>query len=88
MHKFELEEFQNVAHVSQTIKNLFYEFATTDEEFRNEQESLDEITDMFCQDLAEFIVNARYTDSQVYNLKMLLETYSTILDHHYADVLK
>ena len=81
----DLEEFKTKAHVSQTIKNLFYEFVPLNKDFSKVQETLDEITDRFSEELAEFIVEARYTNSQVYNLRMLLDLYGKVLDSIYED---
>jgi len=86
----DLEEFKTKAHVSQVIKNLFYEYAPLNKEFINIQETLDEITDRLAEELAEFIVESRYTNSQVYNLRLLLDLYGKVLDSTYCseDLLK
>jgi len=54
-------------------------------DFSKVQETLDEITDRFAEELAEFIVELRYTNSQVYNLIMLLDLYGKVLDSIYED---
>jgi len=81
-----IEEFKTKAHVSQTIKNLFYEFMPDNTGYEEIQETLDEITDRFAEELAEFIVELRHTNSQVYNLKMLIELYGKVLDSVHDDV--
>ena len=80
-----IEEFKTKAHVSQTIKNLFYEFMPDNNGYEEIQEILDEITDRFAEELAEFIVEARYNNSQIYNLKMLIELYGKVLDSIYEN---